>query len=129
MTDKKASSNKAAPKLKFNVKRSVTLPILKIACNVATYVRIDDAIFQGKLLAEELAKGKSPEDAAYLVNVTDLETGEQAQIVLNKVLHSILDESYPNDGYVGLAFSLVKQKMATGKKYHNFTVQEIELEQ
>ena len=110
--------------LQFKVVRKVTLPVLKISINKPYYVKIDDKIFQGKKLDNDKKDNKEP---AFLVNVTDLKSGEQGQIVLNKVLKETLLEEYPDDSYVGLCFQIVKKPKDTGKDYHTFSLVEIEV--
>lgn len=116
----------------FTRKAAVTLPVQKIAIDVACYVKVDAIIFQGQKLESD--KNKDSE-AAYLMTVTNLETGEQGQIVLNKVLKSIF-EDFENEGvakeerephYVGRGFEITKHKKASGKDYNTFTVYEIDL--
>jgi len=113
-------------KLKFTIKRAVTLPIMKIFANTPVYLRLDAPMFEGKLLPDDIKQGKT--EGAHIVNCTNLETGEQVQIVVPKVLEAVLNETYLDDSYVGLSFEVTKQKMITGKKYHNFTVKEIEVD-
>lgn len=108
--------------MKFTVKKAVTLPIRKLAINEAAYLRITDPIFTGKQLADQ----KEP---ASLANCIDLETGEQCQIVVPQVLHGILDDNYADNSYVGVNFQVIKGKMPSGKKYHPFTVCEVEVEE
>jgi hypothetical protein len=107
--------------LKFKKVRSVTLPVLAIKLDTPTYIGIDSAIVAGKVVEE----GK---EAANIMNVTDLETGEEAQIVLNKVLMANLQETYPNDDYVGKQFEIIKFKKASGRDYHTFKIVEIQVE-
>jgi hypothetical protein len=60
----------------------------------------------------------------------DFVQGKEVEIVLGKVLASTLSESFPNDGYVGQCFQIVKH--APGKnragvdvKYSKYTVIQI----
>lgn len=115
----------------FARKAAVTLPVLKIAIDTPTYVKVDAALFQG----QKLKTDKQDKDAAYLMTVTNLETGEQGQIVLNMVLKSIFEE-FENMGveeadrvphYINRGFEIVKHKKASGKEYNTFTVYEIDL--
>jgi hypothetical protein len=62
---------------------------------------------------------------AELANVVDLETGEECQIIVNAVLRGVLDEFYPDAGYVGKAFQIVRHAKAAGKRYNTFSVDEI----
>lgn len=120
----KVASNNEETELQFKVVRKVTLPVLKISINKPYFVKIDDKIFQGKKLDNDKKDNKEP---AFLVNVTDLKSGEQGQIVLNKVLKETLLEEYPDESYVGLCFQIVKKPKDMGKDYHTFSLVEIEL--
>lgn len=110
---------------KFKKVRNVTLPLLKLVENHAVYVRMDSAMFEGKQIDDK----KEP---ATLINVTNLETGEECQIIAPTVLKGILTDDYPNDGYVGKSFSLVMHKVMDKAdpnklKYNKFDVAEIEV--
>jgi len=119
MSNKKATNDKARGG--FKVKRLVTLPLLKPAIDKEFYILIQEPIFKGKEL-----KGSDME-AAHLVNIINLETGQEMQLIANAVLRSTLEEEYPEAGYVGKGFALTKEAKPSGKKYNPFTVVEIEL--
>ena len=114
---------------KVKVTKNLTLPVLKTSIGIPAYVRIIDPIFKGKLLAEEVAKGKDAKDAADIINVNNLETGQDQQIIGGMVLINTLREAYPEDSYVGKTFMLTKgeQKGTGSKKYHPWSIQEIDV--
>lgn len=123
----------------FKVKRKITLPLIKPAIDVPVYVKIDEPIFVGKQIGDK--------DAAILANVTDLETGESAQIIIPSVLQGILHDGFgaakfgakekggavvelvaaSSNDYVGKGFMLTKHKKASGKQYNPYSVAELEL--
>jgi len=103
----------------FVHKRLVTVPTLSLKDNEPKFLRIDAPMYTGKQIEE----GKEP---ATLANVTDLDTGEQSTLIVNTVLHGILDEEYPNGAYVGLLFSIERLPKRQGKAYNGFKVFEIE---
>lgn len=116
--------------------KHVTMPTLKLMPDVPVYVKILDAMFEGK--SQKAKEGEEAKKAPTIINVlsfsvnednTALETtGETCQMVAGKVLESELTESYPKDGYVGKVFMVVKgKKKGTGDRgYFTYTVQEIE---
>ena len=110
-------------------KKLLTRPVLKMPEGVPRYVKIEHPMFIGKTIKEK-SKGdsddKKQKEPATILDVIDLSTGEQAQIVCNAVLKSVLAEEYPNDSYVGLCFSIEKQGRAPGKDYNPFHIEEIE---
>lgn len=114
-----------ATKLKFTVKKRVTLPLIKPKLDVPVFIKINEPVFVGKKLESGASKDM---EAATLANVTDLETGEEAQIIVPSVLAGIFKDEYADDAYVGLSFQLTKHPKVSGKRYHNFTVVEIEVE-
>lgn len=104
------------------VKKVLTLPLIKLAKGVPVYLQITEAFFVGKKIDDK----KEP---ATIANVIDLATGECAQIIVPSVLKSTIQESYPNDSYVGLGFSIEKTSAAGDgdKAYAKFSVSEIEV--
>lgn len=109
----------------FKKSKQVTLPILKKVDDVPVYVRIDSKIFEGKEVAGNSANNAKMKPAR-LVNVTELTSGEQMQMIVNTVLESILNENYPKESFVGKCFEIV-QYQPEGKKYKNFRVAEGEM--
>lgn len=109
-------------------KKLLTRPVLKMPEGVARYVLIEAPMFIGKVIKEKLKEGtdKKQKEPATILNIVDLTTGEQAQIVCNAVLKSVLSEEYPNDTYVGKCFSIEKQGRQPGKDYNPFHIEEIE---
>lgn len=108
----------------FNFKkiRSVTLPLIKWVNGVEKYFRFDGAAFIGKEVKQTGTKKMEP---ATLAHVTDLESGEQGQIILATVLRKILDEEYPDNSYVGRSFAITQHRV-DGKAYNTYTIEEIE---
>lgn len=114
-------------KLGFQPKllRKVTRSILKMETNVTVFVKAESALYQGKEV-----KPKAGQDvemkAAILLDVVNLTTGEQQQIVCGSVLVSVLNETYPNDSYKGLCFQITKRAGPAGRRYFVFDVDQIE---
>lgn len=58
---------------------------------------------------EDVMSGKvKPMDPPRVADIVNLETGELQIIIMNKVLESELDRAYPEGGYVGLSFGILK---------------------
>lgn len=118
---------KAAPAFKFKKKRSVTRVMFKWANNVERYFKIEKPMFEAKPLKKATAadlKKKPPT----LAEVIDLPTGEEGQITCSEVLKDALNQGYPNDGYVGKSFAIMKHAIEGDKKYATFSIVEIEVE-
>lgn len=112
----------------FKRKRAVTLPTIKFEYEKPVYVKIIGEMHEGKA---RLARGQTQPDPdkkpPTLAHVIDLSTGEETQIILAEVLKSELTDAYPNHGYVGRGFEIIKQKRKEGKKYDPYGICEIEL--
>lgn len=111
---------------RFKKVRNVTLPLLKMVENHAVYIKSMGVMFVGKQIDDK----KEP---ATLMNVVNLETGEEMQIIVPTVLKGILSEEYPDDGYVGKSFEIILHKHMdktdpSKLKYNKFTVAEVEAE-
>lgn len=112
--------------VKFKVKRNITLPLIKPQLDVPVYIKITSEMFVGKDVSAAKGDAKKMEPAT-LVNCVNLETGEEAQIIVPAVLKGIFEDEFPDNGYVGKAFSITKHPKASGKQYHPFSVAELEL--
>ena len=126
----KTTTEKAAEWTPPAVKRNITLPLIKPQIDKPVYIEVSGPMFEGK----EIKDKKDPKTGemtasmakATMLNCTELETGVDSQIIVPAVLHGIFDDEYPKDAYVGKRFRLVKHAKASGKRYHNFSVAEVE---
>lgn len=128
----------------FKVKSHVTLPLLKIEDDKPYAVTIETAFKKGEAAParkvkvsytdpetgelkerEEMSK---PQEPPVLCQVTNLFTGERAQMIAGAVFHSEITKQYPNDSYVGKSFQFTVQK-ASGKRYKVPMISEVEIEQ
>jgi len=125
MTYAKAPITIEGAGFKLHKKKAIALPILRIVNERSYYLRIDEAMFVGKQIESDKKKGKGP---ATIMTVTNLETMEQAQIVVPVVLEGTLEEAFPEQSYVGRLFEIVKHNKVGDQAYHTFTVVEIEIE-
>lgn len=116
---------------KFRKIKNVTIPQIKIEKEKEYYLRIDTAITKapdsaGRVHMEDgKTAGKMP--SPELIQVTNLENGEQGTVIVNTVLGRILNDNYPDHTYVGKSFCIVRHELA-GKKYATFDLAEIEVE-
>lgn len=106
-------------------KKLLTRPVLKFVMDEPRYIKFEGAIYVGKEMKQKAGDDKKKEPA-HLADVIDLATGELAQIIVNAVPMSVLEENYPDKGYVGKCFTIVRQKRQPGKQYDPFSVEEIE---
>jgi len=122
-TETKPSTAQAVKGLPgFKVARNVTLPLSKWKNDQPKFLLIESEIFQGKQIAQK--DGQPEEKPADLMNCVDLETGEQAQVIVGTVLKGTLQDEYPDTAYVGKYFSIT-QLRDPGKKYNTYRVQEL----
>ncbi len=110
---------------KFKVKRNITLPLIKPAIDVPVYIKVTSTMFIGKDIKKPIG-GKVMEPAT-LVNCVNLETGEEAQIIVPSVLSGIFEDEFPEQSYVNKGFQITKHAKGNGKAYHPFSVAELEL--
>lgn len=114
--DKPAHSNLS--KFQFKRTKAVAVPLFKLAPDQPRYFLVDGAIFTGKKIDDK-------KEAAMLMPVTDLETGEQGQIIVGAVLKELVYEQYPAGEYVGKKFEVCLRKRAD-KKYNTYDLYEIQ---
>ena len=127
----------------FKIKRAITLPLVKPQIDVPVYVKITAPMVVGKVIGDK--------DAAILCNVINLETGEEAQLIIPSVLQGIFHDDFgaplygtegkgqptkvisepaadqEKDSYVGLGFQITKHAKASGKQYNPYSVAELDL--
>lgn len=109
---------------KLDVVQNVTLPLLKQEDEKPIYFAVQSKIFQGKEVAQK--KGETVMEPADLMRIVDLTDGEEKEIIANSVLKSTLTENYEGESYVGKAFRVIRHAKAQGKRYHTYSIAEIE---
>jgi len=126
--DNKAQVATATTTTGFNpdevkVVKNVTLPLLKKEDDRPVYIKSIGAIYKGKQVNGKEADKMEPAD---LMNIVNLETGEEMQIICNAVMKSTFNEEYPDDSYIGKCFRVTQMKVE-GKRYKNYSIAEIEV--
>jgi len=105
----------------YKRKTAVTLPVFSFKDRTLAFVRIDDELRQGEHLKGEDA-GKQP---PWLCTITDLESGNQYEMIAPTLLVTALTEKVGD--YVGRCFEIhVSAEPRPGKDYKDVTVYEIE---
>lgn len=110
---------------KVKVIKKVTRPLLKWTVDVPRYVTFLSEIYKGKDVKG--TKEGAVMEPADLVEVRNLEDGEEYQMIVGAVLHANLREAYKDKSYVGKHFMLVQRKIE-GKKYKGYEITEIALD-
>ena len=121
-TEKTADAAKPAART-FTRKAQITFPVLKKADDIPIYVKITEPIFTGKEM--QTKKGEDEMKPAQIARVVDLETGLVMEMICNAVLESTLNESFPDQGYVGKCFEITQHAKKEGKRYKTYSVWEI----
>ena len=118
--ENKVAETKApeAPKWK---RKAVTRPLLKMENNKPYHVRFDSEFFVGKTIKDD-AKKQPPT----MVHVTNLDTGEEQDLIVPVVLKGTIDEHYPDNKYVGKMFEITREAPEGARKYNLFSVTELE---
>lgn len=131
------------PAIAFKVKSHVTLPLLKIEDDVEYAVTIETPFKKGEAaparkMKEEYTDPETgelkvretmskPQEPPVLCQVTNLKSGQRAQMIAGAVFHSEITKQYPDNAYVGKSFLFTVQK-ASGKRYKVPMISEIEVE-
>ena len=123
-TQEKTSETETAPAPTFTRKAQITFPVLKKADDIPIYVKITEPIFTGKEM--QTKKGEDEMKAAQIARVVDLETGLVMEMICNAVLESTLNESFPEQKYVGKCFEITQHAKKEGKRYRTYSVWEID---
>ena len=122
----------------FEVVSHVTLPLLKIEDDKTYAVTIETPFKKGEAAPARKVKQTNPEtgeieevmtkpqEPPVLCQVTNLFTGERAQMIAGAVFHSEITKQYPEDKYVGKSFQFTVQK-ASGKRYKVPMISEVKL--
>lgn len=116
---------------KFTRKKALTLPTLKMVIDTPIYVKIND-IKHKESLDEKTGKIKVNKDTGEpellpVASVVNLETGELNELVMGSVLIKNIQEAFPTESDVfGKCFEITKHNKKTGKRYHTYTIFEIE---
>lgn len=114
--------------MQFKKVKAVTLALVSLkSSGDMVHVRFDSAFAIGKKLKGDDTK-KEP---AHLAMVTDLDTGEEKQMIGPTVLRSTLEEEYPNASYVKKCFEIENLGKKAGKGqsaegYNMFRIVEVE---
>lgn len=102
------------------IKKRITMEHFKLG-RTPQYFRMEGKMHQG----EEIKN--SNKQPPWLIEVSNLETGEIGQIIAPKILESELNKHYPKDTYVGKCFALsITPPVEGGKKYNLVNITEIE---
>ena len=113
------------------VLKNITLPVLKLAEEVPVYVQIlsEMKVSKAPALSEKAGKSKAADnmEPATTVEVLNLETGENAILIVSAVLKGNLEEHYPGGKYVTRGFAVTKHAKRTGKRYNDYSISEIEV--
>lgn len=122
----------------FKQKRQVILPTLNITVGEPRTLTFLEAMRVSTMKQPEknarakpkkgAAAGESaaPMEPATVCPVRDEGTGELFNMLVPAVLKGNLEESYPEQGYVGLTFYVDKLPKRPGKRYFDFRLVEVE---
>ncbi len=105
---------------KFKIKKRITVPHLKLTVDEPVYFQFTGKIYQGKAIAPK--PGKDAQPAPMLARGIDLSSGEECEIILYAVVLAEMESEFPEHGYVGKSFELIKRRKVTGKDYSTFSI-------
>ena len=114
---------------RFKVAKQVTRTLLQQENETPFYIEIQSSI-RLSTIPPEYSKFKNKDTGeATLPDVCDvlnLETGELQVLIVNTVLGSELQRNYPDDGYVGRSFGVLRTKSEMDKRYYTYKIIELE---
>jgi len=119
--------------IKFTRKKLLTRPTLSIKKEGdEIFFRIERPMYEGKPMKEKLKEGEKPKEPATLLDVINLETGEEMQLVVPAMLKSVLSEDYEGE-YTGKCFHILNRgkkdsKSGGGQRFNDLLIEEIEVE-
>lgn len=113
------------PTFNFKKTRAITVPLFKLIEEIPIYIKVTAAMYVGKEVKGTGDKAKM--EPAILMHCINLETGEEGQVIVNKVVQENFKEAYPEDSYVGKVFELIKHAKREGKRYNDFSISEGEV--
>lgn len=104
-------------KPKFEREQQVTLPMSNMQDGETKYYRIESEMVEGTPVLK--ADGTPGDKQATTARATDLETGEQVQLIMQSVMESSL-KRFGN--YVGSCFEMTCKGKRQGKRYKDFDI-------
>jgi hypothetical protein len=116
---------------KFKTKKVLTRPTISLKSEGAEcYVKIVSAMHVGReMKSDEKDDAGKKREPATILEVINLETGEEAQVIAAAMIRSTLEEEYPGESYVGKCFYIAnrgKQESKAGNRFNRLYVEEIE---
>jgi len=111
----------------FTKKKTVTVPILKLMPDQPVYIRVESQMEISKQVAGAKVEGKKMEPATIMF-CTNLDSDTECLLIVGTMLKSVIEESYPNQAYVGLCFEVTNHGKRGDKKYNAYSLVEIEVE-
>lgn len=108
----------------YKPKRLITVPVLSLKENEERILRFESDMHVGKTM--KVKEGEKAKEPAIIARVTDMVSGEIFELIVNAVLRSVLDEEFPEGGYVKKVFSITALPKREGKQYKGVKVYELE---
>jgi hypothetical protein len=135
MATKTATPKAAAPRkagttssgLIFKKTKTVTVPVLKLMPDQPVYIKVENAMEMSKQVAGAKVAGQTMESAT-IMHCTNLDSDSECLLIVGKMLKSVIEESYPDQSYVGLCFEITNHGKRGDKKYNAYSLTEIEVE-
>ena len=111
----------------FKKTKTVTVPVLKLMTNQPVYVKVESQMQISKQVAGTKVAGQAMEPAT-IMHCTNLDGDSECLLIVGKMLKSVIEESYPDNSYVGRCFEIVNHGKRGDKKYNAYSLCEVEVE-
>jgi len=108
----------------FTLKRRVTMPLLswKEIGKPITFKSIDKYEFT----AEKKTKKGETLPSVPMMPVIDLQTGQEARLIVGALMLGLFEDDYKDNSYVGKSFALINHGKADKKRFNDIELVEIE---
>lgn len=120
-----AAGLRLTAKTGFKRKKLITVPSLSMKTGEERVLRFDSPITVSKVVDPK----KPNEKPADIANVIDMETGEEFIFLVPSVVMHNLQDNYDGEEYVGKTFQILHQGKNSGKRYMNFSIAEVEIDE
>ena len=119
-------SGKLKSGLVFKKVKSITVPVIKLSADKPVYLRFESAMEQSKQIVTKKV-GSQPMEPAVIMHCLNHENDSECILIVGKMLQSVINESFPDNAYVGKSFEIVNHGQRGDKKYNAYSVNEIEV--
>lgn len=127
-----APKNVSIGGVEYGIAARVNLPTLSqkvgdtIAIQIDAPIRAETNYKEEEVMVDGVKRTVTKENIINVVRVTELNTNQPFEYVCNAMTADNLRSAYPDDGYVGRKFAILKKDRAPGKQYMETEIVELQ---